>query len=749
MFPKLINFYIAAAFFSSLIGPIPKAQAQPLLGLPEPGAMVNLSPAYQPAILKGVTVHKENPFLFDFIVDVGENHLEGEALKKEGEKLIKYFLASLAIPEKDLWVNLSPYEKDRIIPEALSRTEMGRDLLAQDYLLKQITASLIYPEKELGKAFWDKVYAKAQQMYGTSQVPVNTFNKVWIMADKAEVFERNQTAFVVSCHLKVMLEEDYLATQKNGQANKPLNPKAPQVNNLSKSILKEIILPELEKEINTGKHFAPLRQITHSLILASWYKKNLKQAILNQVYAGRNKVKGIDLKEAAVKEKIYARYVQAYKKGVFNFVKEDHLASQSSPRKYFSGGWDAAMAADPVKTNNTALLAAATADRELVSFETGMIYHHDHAMTISPGENLIREFFTNIIVPEYTRLVAMGHNSAVDYIARRLSQKKDTSPVTYFDQYFERQFHSIVLKYFPDDAIYGEEYGARAGKGWTWTIDPIDGTKSFVKLGDKNEGHYFGTLVARYDPAGWPQIAAGYFPLLQLQRRTGLMIFAHADQPGIEINGERRYRARMATMNRSKTVWIGSNPAVPQSMPLVDHLTEYFSRRGYKVKKSVAGGGEVLDMILNGRGHLFINLDPFLVDNPVDALFAMKLGLIVSDHLGNPILPINPAKFQIANFTLKSLVIGTVQSYREAMAAFKAIGADANAAMSVKYTSAQGGIDLNTQGVQWKTGKEGKGAEMDIDPAMIERIRRDGIESLTPVIFRITPIASIWPIVLD
>jgi hypothetical protein len=34
-------------------------------------------------------------------------------LKQESDKLIKYFMATLAIPEKDLWVNLSPYEKDR------------------------------------------------------------------------------------------------------------------------------------------------------------------------------------------------------------------------------------------------------------------------------------------------------------------------------------------------------------------------------------------------------------------------------------------------------------------------------------------------------------------------------------------------------------------------------------------------------------------------------------------------------------
>ena len=150
------------AFLLNILGPMPLVQAQDI-NLPAPGTMINLSPAYEPVMIKGLTVHKDNPFLFDFIVDVGQDRMSGEPLKKEGEKLIKYFLASLAIPDKDVWVNLSPYEKNRMIPEALGQTDMGRDLLEQDYILKQITASLIYPEKQLGKTFWDKVYAKAQE----------------------------------------------------------------------------------------------------------------------------------------------------------------------------------------------------------------------------------------------------------------------------------------------------------------------------------------------------------------------------------------------------------------------------------------------------------------------------------------------------------------------------------------------------------------------------------------------------------
>ena len=207
-------------------------RSSPLVGsLPKPGTMVRLSPAFNPPVLKGIKVHPENPFRFDFILDKGDFDNVGAysntPLRKESEKLIKYFLASLTTPEKDLWVNLSPYEKNRIVPESFGQTEMGRDLLAQDYMLKQITASLIYPEDAIGKKFWKRVYEEAAKRFGTTAIPVNTFNKVWIIPEKAVVYENASakggsasggkaiTAYVVESKLKVMLEQDYLALSKS------------------------------------------------------------------------------------------------------------------------------------------------------------------------------------------------------------------------------------------------------------------------------------------------------------------------------------------------------------------------------------------------------------------------------------------------------------------------------------------------------------------------------------------------------
>jgi hypothetical protein len=141
------------------------------------------------------------------------------------EKLTHYFLASMTIPEDDMWVNLSPYEDGRIIPKTFGQTAMGRDLLAQDYILKQITASLIYPEEQLGKDFWQKVYDKAFEKFGTTDIPVNTFNKVWIIPDKAKVFEDGDKAVVLESHLKVMLVKQgvgYVPAERNKDENMPI-----------------------------------------------------------------------------------------------------------------------------------------------------------------------------------------------------------------------------------------------------------------------------------------------------------------------------------------------------------------------------------------------------------------------------------------------------------------------------------------------------------------------------------------------
>ncbi len=63
-------------------------------------------------------------------------------------------------------------------------------------------------------------------------------------------------------------------------------------------------------------------------------------------------------------------------------------------------------------------------------------------------------------------------------------RKADNSPVTIADREAEQKLRRLIQTRWPGHALIGEEYGHAAGEAgdtpYTWIIDPIDGTKSFV-----------------------------------------------------------------------------------------------------------------------------------------------------------------------------------------------------------------------------------------------------------------------------
>ncbi len=356
---RTLSCLMAGVFLVSAVVPSCFAQGG---ALSAPGQMVGLTPSFQPCILRGLKLDAKAPFHFQFIVDEGDSGFAHEELKAESEVLIKFFLATLTTPEKDIWVNLSPYESDRIIATDFGRTTMGRELLAQDYLLKQLTSSLMHPDSRLGKKFWEEVYKNLAAKFGTIDIPVDTFNKVWIVPQRAVIYEgrdvpgegKSLTAFIDEAKLRVMLESDYLAANASSVAELPAQwPQAGDTQNLAKDIIRQVILPALEKEVNEGKGFARLRQVYHSLLLAVWLKKKLQRGsvkeisfdksknILSLVFVDQNKTAGLEtLSPESEVRGIYDLYVQAFRKGVYDLVKDeyDQYSGEVIPRKYFSGG---------------------------------------------------------------------------------------------------------------------------------------------------------------------------------------------------------------------------------------------------------------------------------------------------------------------------------------------------------------------------------------------------------------------------
>ncbi len=63
-----------------------------------------------------------------------------------------------------------------------------------------------------------------------------------------------------------------------------------------------------------------------------------------------------------------------------------------------------------------------------------------------------------------------------------VEEKADKSPVTIADIEAEKVIRTTLLDAFPDYGFYGEETGQQAmHSAYRWLVDPIDGTKSFVR----------------------------------------------------------------------------------------------------------------------------------------------------------------------------------------------------------------------------------------------------------------------------
>jgi len=86
--------------------------------------------------------------------------------------------------------------------------------------------------------------------------------------------------------------------------------------------------------------------------------------------------------------------------------------------------------------------------------------------------------------------------------------KSDASPVTVADREIESRLRGLIEASFPDHGIFGEESGVKPGNTWTWVIDPIDGTKSFI-----TGMPLFGTLIALSE-GGIPRYGVIDVPIL-------------------------------------------------------------------------------------------------------------------------------------------------------------------------------------------------------------------------------------------
>lgn len=198
--------------------------------------------------------------------------------------------------------------------------------------------------------------------------------------------------------------------------------------------------------------------------------------------------------------------------------------------------------------------------------------------------------------------------------------KGDDTPVTVADRRAEELIRGRIEKRFPDHAIVGEEFGMKETEGAThrWIIDPIDGTKSFVR-----GVPLYGVLIG-LEIEGQVEAGAAYLPALDemVAAATGL---------GCWWNGRRAHVSSLDKLNRAVIAYTGIASFDRH------HRREAFERL-QRATYFQAGWGDVYGYVLAATGRVELMLDPVmnLWDcGPFPPIFT-EAGGYFGDWQGNP-----------------------------------------------------------------------------------------------------------------
>jgi hypothetical protein len=274
---------------------------------------------------------------FDMLADKGDaKDLSADKLKDSSAKLFEYFLTCLVLPNSVFWVNLRPDSPEQMIDPLLAQTDAGKVLLEADLQLKKDLARFTSPENPLGKEYWNKLYAKAETIFGSSGITLPTLTRPWIVPGEIILGENATGAYIYKAILDVKLEQDRM--QGSSEYNFT-DTRLKELNEYSSQLIRERILPALAKEVNSSARYSSLRQVYYSLILAQWFKKHFHGRA--GAYSGRidsQQLSGLTSRIPWNKETYFRAYKNSFDKGEYNVRETVTNESGNAVRSYFSGG---------------------------------------------------------------------------------------------------------------------------------------------------------------------------------------------------------------------------------------------------------------------------------------------------------------------------------------------------------------------------------------------------------------------------
>ncbi len=263
------------------------------------------------------------------------------SLQEETKRLLQYFFIGISLPNEAFWVNLRPDAEDNIIDSELAETDVGKILLEADLQLKKDTANFTSPQTPEGKEYWDKLYKKAEELYGSENITIPTLTRPWIVPDEIIIRESKDNAYIYKATLKVMLEQDYL---KDSSTYNFKDQRSKALNEYSSELIRKTIIPKLIKEVNSSKRYAPLRQVYYSLILAQWFKqrfKGLSPQGTVPIYIAlidRKNLNGLTSKQPWSKTTYFNAYKTSFQQGEYNIKEPRYTPYGQTIKSYMSGG---------------------------------------------------------------------------------------------------------------------------------------------------------------------------------------------------------------------------------------------------------------------------------------------------------------------------------------------------------------------------------------------------------------------------
>jgi len=198
--------------------------------------------------------------------------------------------------------------------------------------------------------------------------------------------------------------------------------------------------------------------------------------------------------------------------------------------------------------------------------------------------------------------------------------KSDQTPVTIADKKSEQVIRAEIAKVFPDHGIFGEEFGRTDNEDsdFLWLIDPIDGTKSFVR-----QYPFFSTQIALMYQ-GELVMGVSNAPLFNEMAWASL-------NRGAFLNGERIHVCQDFQQHSSCVSTGNIQTLVHKNWQRLGQLLTKFSKiRGY-------GDFYHYHLLASGKIDLVVESDVNILDIAALTVIVREAGGVITDIEGKSI----------------------------------------------------------------------------------------------------------------